>query len=59
MGTPAPVNRTVQFQAALIEELPDENYNFLLTRRFQCDAPETKFGLYRQISVAQLLVSTK
>ena len=49
-----------QFQAALVEELFEENYNFfLLTPRFQSDAPETRFRLYRQISGARFLVFAK
>ena len=53
----AALNRTVQFHAALIEEMLEENYNFLLTPRFQSDVLETRFG--RQISGARFLVSTK
>ena len=49
----------IQFQAALIEELLEENYNFLLIPRLQSDALERRFGLYRQIISARFLVSTK
>ena len=31
MELPAALNRAVQFQAALIEELLEESFNFLLT----------------------------
>ena len=59
METPAALVSTVQFHAAMIEELLEDNYNSLLTPRFQSDALETRFGLYRHISDALLLVSTK
>ena len=59
METPAALNRTQKFQATLIEEQLEENYIFLLTQRFQSDALETRFVLYRQISGARFLGSTK
>ena len=59
METPAALNRTVQFQAAMIEELFEENYNFLLTPRFESEALETRCGIYWQINGASFLVSTK
>ena len=59
MDTPAALNRSVQFHAALIDDLLEENYKFLFTPRFRSDALETRFGLYRQISDARFLASTK
>ena len=52
METPAALNRIVQFQAALIEELFQEKYKCFLTSRFQSDALETRYG-------ARSLVATK
>ena len=49
---------TINFlcHAALIEELLDEGYRYILTSRFQSDPIETRFGQYRQMSGGRFLV---
>ena len=55
----ASLNHTMQFKTTLNEDLLKENYDFVLTLRFQIDALETRFDLYQQISGASFLVFTK
>ena len=43
--------------ATLCNDLLNEDYDFILTSRFQTDALEKRFGRYRQISGGRFLVS--
>ena len=45
--------------AALIEELLDEQYRYILTSRFQSDSAERRFGQYRQMSGGRILVGLR
>ena len=45
--------------AALIEELLDERYRYILTSRFQSDSAERRFGQYRQMSGGRILVGLR
>ena len=51
--------RTILCHAALIEELLDEGYRYILTSRFQSDPLERRFGQYRQISGGRFLVGLR
>ena len=51
--------RIVQCQTALIEELLKEDYEFVLTARFQSDPLERRDFQYSQMSGSRFLVSTK
>ena len=48
--------RTLLCHAALIEELLDEGYRYILKSRFQSDPLERRFGPYRQMSGGRFLV---
>ena len=47
--------RTLLCHAALIEELLDEGYIYILKSRFQSDPLERRFGPYRQMSGGRFL----
>ena len=51
--------RTLLCHAALIEELLDEGYRYILTSLFQSDPLERKFGQYTQISGGRFLVGLR
>ena len=57
--TSAALIRTMRCQAALIEDLLRDDYDFVLTARFQSDPLERRFGQYRQMSGGRFLVSAK
>ena len=57
--TSSALQRTLQCQASLIEDLLDEGFEFVLTSRFQSDPIEKRFGQYRQMSGGRFLVSLK
>ena len=44
---------------ALIEELLDEGYRYILTSRFQSDPLERRFGQYRQMGGGRFLVGLR
>ena len=48
---------TLQCTAALIEDLLNEEFQYVLTARFQSDPLERRFSLYRQMSGGRFLVS--
>lgn len=50
---------TVRCHAALIEDLINDDYEFVLTSRFQSDPLERRYGQYRQMSGGRFLVSLK
>ena len=45
--------------ASLIEDLHGEEYDFVLTSRFQNDSPEKRFGKYWQTSDGSFLVDLR
>ena len=51
--------RTLLCHAAVIEELLDEGYKYILTSRFQSDPLERWFGQYRQMSGRIFLVGLR
>ena len=51
--------RILRCQASLIEDLFDDEYDFILTTRFQSDPLERRFGQYRQMSGGRFLVGLK
>lgn len=53
------LRRTLRCHASLIEELLSEDFNFVLTARFQSDALERRYSQYRQMSGGRFLVSLK
>ena len=57
--TSAALKRTLRCQAALIEDLLSDGYDFVLTARFQSDPLERRYGQYRQMSGGRFLVSLK
>ena len=57
--TNAALVRTLRCHANLIEELLQEEYQFVLTARFQSDPVERRFGQYRQMSGGRFLISAK
>lgn len=57
--TSSALRRTLRCHACLIEDLLGENYNFVLTARFQSDHLERRYGQYRQMSGGRFLVSLK
>ena len=57
--TSSALQRTLLCQASLIEDLLEENYEYILTARFQSDPIERRFGQYRQMSGGRFLVSLK
>ena len=59
MSTAKAVIRTLRCKASLIEGLLDDQYDFILTARFQNDPLEKRFGQYRQINVDRFLVGLK
>ena len=50
---------TLRSQAALIKDLLNENYHYVLPVRFQSDPLENRFSQYRQMSGGNFLVSLK
>lgn len=57
--TNAAMVQTLRCQAALIEDLLSEGYEFVLTARFQSDPLERRYGQYRQMSGGRFLISAK
>ena len=57
--TSSALKRTLRCHAALIEDLLSEDYDFVLTARFQSDPLERRYGQYRQMSGGRFLVSLK
>ena len=57
--TSAALIRTIKCQAALIEDLLEEGYDYVLTSRFQSDPLERRYGQYRQMSGGRFLISVK
>ena len=57
--TSSALRRTLRCHAALIEDLLNENYEYVLTARFQSDPLERRYGQYRQMSGGCFLVSLK
>ena len=53
------MKKTLLCQAALIEDLLNNGFNFVLTARFQSDPLERRYGQYRQMSGGRFLVSLK
>ena len=51
--------RKLLCHAALIEELLDEGYRYILTSRFQSNPLERRFGQYRQMSGGRFLVGLR
>ena len=50
---------TLRCHAALIEDLLNDKYDYVLTSRLQSDALERRYGQYRQMSGGRFLVSLK
>ena len=50
---------TLRGQAMLMQELLDEGYEFIFTRRFQSDPLEKRFSQYRHMSGGRFLVSLR
>ena len=50
---------TLRAQAMLMQELLNDEYEFILTRRFQSDPLEKRFSQYRQMSGGRFLVSLR
>ena len=50
---------TLRGQAMLMQELLDDGYEYVLTRRFQSDPLENRFSQYRQMSGGRFLVSLR
>ena len=57
--TSSALKRTLRCQAALIEDLLSDGYEYVLTARFQSDPLERRYGQYRQMSGGRFLVSLK
>ena len=57
--TSAALIHTAKCQAALIEDLLSEGYEYVMTARFQSDPLEKRYGQYRQMSGGRFLVSVK
>jgi hypothetical protein len=55
--TSSALRRTLRCHAALIEDLLNDGYDFVLTARFQSDPLERRYGQYRQMSGGRFLVS--
>ena len=53
------LRRTLRCHAALLEDLFQDGYQFVLTARFQSDPLERRFGQYRQMSGGRFLVGLK
>ena len=53
------LRRTLRCHAALIEDLLNDKYDYVLTSRLQSDALEHRYGQYRQMSGGRFLVSLK
>ena len=53
------LQRTARCHAALIEDLLDDGYDFVLTAKFQSDPLERRYSQYRQMSGGRFLVSLK
>ena len=51
--------RTLLCLASLIEDLIEEEYDFLSTSRFQSDPQERQFGQYRKMSGGKFLVKLR
>ena len=51
--------RTLLCLASLIEDLIEEEYDFLSTSRFQSDPLERQFGQYRKMSAGKFLVKLR
>ena len=51
--------RTLLCHAALIEELVDEGWRYVLTSRLQSDPVERRFGQYKQMSGGRFLVDLR
>ena len=49
----------IKMACSLIEDLPAEGYDFIMTSRFQSDPLERRFGQYRQISGGRFLVGLR
>ena len=50
---------TLRGQVMLMQELLDEGYEFIFTRRFQSGALENRFSQYRQMSGGRFFVSLR
>ena len=50
---------TLRSQAMLIQELFDDGFKYVFTRRFQSDPLENRFSQYRQMSGGRFLVSLR
>ena len=57
--TNAAMVQTLRCQAALIEDLLSEGYEYVLTARFQSDPLERRNGQYRQMSGGRFLIPVK
>lgn len=57
--TSSAFSRTLRCHAALIEDLLSEDFDFVMTARFQSDPLERRYGQYRQMSGGRFLVSAK
>ena len=53
------MERSLRCHASLIEDLLEEQYDFVLTARFQSDPLEKRYGQYRQMSGGRFLVSLR
>jgi len=53
------LRRTLRCHAALIEDLLQDGYKYVLTARFQSDPLERRYGQYRQMSGGRFLISAK
>ena len=51
--------RTILCLSPLIEDLLEEEYDFVLTSRFQSDPLERRFGQYRQMNGGRFLVGLR
>ena len=51
--------KTLLCHAALIEELVDEGWRYVLTSRLQSDPLERRFGQYKQMSGRRFLVDLR
>lgn len=57
--TGSALKRTLRCTASLIEDLLAEEYNYVLTSRFQSDPLERRYSQYRQMSGGRFLVGLK
>ena len=58
-NTSSALKRTLRCSASLIEDLLNEDYDYILTSRFQSDPLERRYSQYRQMSGGRFLVALR